>query len=297
MKDKSKKIKKSWDNRIFMLVTVIIVLLLAATCIVPFVYLLALSLSGEGAVMRGEVFLWPKEFTTQVYESIFNDGTLLAAMRRTILLTVAYVVVCMVMTVLCAYPLSIGDLKGKKIIMAIVMFSMYFSGGLIPGYLLVSGLGLIDSYWALILPGALSTYNMIVLRTAFAGIPTSLKEAALIDGAGDLIILTKIVLPLSKATLATVALFYMVARWNAVQDSMLYINDPAKYVVQARLKEMLLSMEAVEQIMQEGDLGFRTPPETIRSGSLVFSIIPVMIVYPFLQKYFVKGTMIGSVKG
>lgn len=178
------------------------------------------------------------------------------------------------------------------------MFTMYFSGGMIPSYLVVHKLGLIDSYLALILPCALSTYNMIVMRTAFAGIPESLRDAALIDGAGDLTILTRVVLPLSKPTLATISLFYAVGRWNGLQDGLLYINDPNKAILQLSLKQIVQSSQTFSDLVLEGATSASMiPAQTVRAGALIFSMIPILIIYPFLQKYFVKGTMIGSVKG
>ena len=289
-------IKESWDNKIFFAVVLIIILAITAMCIIPFIYLLAISLSDYNSVIRGEVFLIPKGLNLKVYKNIVEGGTLVAAMIRTIILTFSYVIFSLVMTILCAYPLSVSDLKGKKLIIPFVMFTMYFSGGLIPNYLLINNLGLIDSYWALILPGAISTYNMIVMRTFFASIPVSLKEAALIDGAGDVTILLKIILPLSKASLATITLFYAVAKWNSYQDALMYINDPNKAVLQIRLKDMVKSASEINEILMEGGK-IELPLQTARAGAIIFSLIPVMIVYPFLQKYFIKGTMIGSVKG
>lgn len=290
--------KAAWDDRIFSFFTTTIVFLLTAACIIPFIYLLAMSLSSSGPVLRGEVFLIPKGFTLEIYRNLIENGSLVKAMERTILLTIVYVCVSMVMTVLCAYPLSVPGLKGKKVLMVFIMFTMYFSGGMIPSYLVVHKLGLIDSYLALILPCALSTYNMIVMRTAFAGIPESLRDAALIDGAGDLTILTRVVLPLSKPTLATIALFYAVGRWNSLQDGLLYINDPGKAILQLRLKQIVQSSQAFSNLMLEGATSSNMlPTQTVRAGALIFSLIPILIVYPFLQKYFVKGTMIGSVKG
>ncbi|MGI5894844.1 MAG: carbohydrate ABC transporter permease [Candidatus Merdivicinus sp.] len=291
--------KDSIGNRIYQYVVTVLLILLAAACILPFVNLLAISLSASGPVMSGQVLFWPKEFTTEVYRMIIKNGTLLAAMRRTIILTVVYVLSAMVMTILCAYPLSEPTLKGKNIFWPFILFTMYFSGGMIPGYLLVNALGLIDTYAALILPGILSTYNMIVMRSFFTSIPASLKESAFIDGANDLDILLKIVLPLSKPVLATIALFYAVARWNGIQDALLYINSPDMAVLQMKLKSMIESAEAVSDIMEGASAqnAQNVVSQTVRSGSLIFSIIPVLIVYPFLQKYFVKGVMIGAVKG
>lgn len=298
MKIRKKKtvIKESWDNKVFYAVVLAIILAITATCVIPFVYLMAVSLSDYNSVVRGEVFLIPKGLNLKVYKNILEGGTLVPAMIRTIVLTFAYVSVSLVMTILCAYPLSVTDLKGKKLIIPFIMFTMYFSGGLIPNYLLIDNLGLIDSYWALILPGAISTYNMIVMRTFFASIPVSLKEAALIDGAGDVTILLRIILPLSKASLATITLFYAVAKWNSYQDALMYINDPGKAVLQIRLKDMIKSSSEINEILMEGGK-IELPLQTARAGAIIFSLIPVMIVYPFLQKYFIKGTMIGSVKG
>lgn len=299
MKNKIRKTRKmAWDDRIFSILVTAIVFILTAACLIPFIYLLAVSLSGSTPVLRGEVFLLPRDFTLETYQSLIENGSLIRSMERTILLTIVYVGVSMVMTVLCAYPLSVPGLKGKKPLLVFIMFTMYFSGGMIPSYLVVNKLGLIDSYWSLILPCALSTYNMIVMRTAFAGIPESLRDAALIDGAGDLTILTRIVLPLSKPTLATIALFYAVGRWNGLQDGLLYINDPGKAILQLSLKQIVQSAQSFSNLMLEGAASAdMLPSQTIRAGSLIFSMIPILIIYPFLQKYFVKGTMIGSVKG
>ena len=295
---KSKKVKQSLDNQIFFVITIAIILFITAICIIPFIYLIAVSFSGSEPVLRGEVFLWPKEFSVDVYKNIFKNGTMVSAMVRTIGVTFLSVAVSMTMTILCAYPLSVPGLKGKKIIIPFIMVTMYFSGGLIPGYLLINGLGLIDSYWSLIIPGAVSTYNMLVLRSFFNSIPSTIKEAAVIDGAGDVKVLLNIVLPLSKPALATIALWVAVGRWNGLQDALLYINDPSKAVLQVRLKQMIMSTDAINELLVEGaSVGNAIPLQTARAGALIFSMIPILIVYPFLQKYFVKGTMIGSVKG
>lgn len=294
---KKRKIKESWDNRLFGIGVMTILIVLAALCLLPFLYLLAVSLSESGPVMRGEVTFWPKEFTVEVYKTIIQNGDLVRAMARTILLTVVYVAVSMVMTILCAYPLSEPNLRGRKILWPFIIFTMYFSGGMIPTYLLISDLGLIDSMASLILPGMISTYNMIVLRSFFTSIPLSLRESAYIDGAGDFKIMTKIILPLSKPSLATIALFYGVARWNNLQDALLYINDVDKAVLQLKLKQLIDNTETISEMLEGATAANTMVTETVRAGSLLFSLIPVLLVYPFLQKYFVKGVMIGAVKG
>jgi len=288
---------QSWDNKLFSIIVYIVLILLAIVCLVPFINILALSLSGAEAVNRGDVFLIPKDISFSVYESLLNNKAYIRSMVITILLTLVYVIVTLVMTICCAYPLSEPELKGKKIIIPFIMFTMYFSGGMIPGYVLIHKLGLIDSYWSLIIPGAISTYNMIVMRTFFMGIPISLRESARIDGAGDFTILLKIVLPLSKPVLATISLYYAVGRWNGMSDALLYINDPKKKVLQIYLKQMIESVNGFNEIL--AGTVVEVPPvlETVRSGALVVSMIPVLIIYPVLQKYFVKGAMVGSLKG
>ena len=294
---KRKKMKQSLNDKMFSIIVYLVVGILTVLCIAPFLHLLAVSLSGTDAVLRGEVFLVPKKFSLEVYYTIVENGTLVKAMFRSIMLTIVYVLVAMTVTIMCAYPLSEPGLKGKKFLVPFIMFTMYFSGGLIPSYLLVNGLGLVDSYWSLILPCAISTYNMIVLRSFFSNVPVALREAAFMDGAGDFTILMKVILPLSKPALATITLFYAVSRWNAMQDALMYISNPSKAVLQVRLKQMIQNSSAINELLEGAAASVATPVQTARAGAMMFSLIPIIIIYPFLQKYFVKGTMIGSVKG
>ena len=295
MKKKEGKMILSKGEVAFLILTKILMLIFAVMCLYPFLYVLAVSLSSPGPVMRGEVYLIPKGFSLEVYRKIFSEGTLVSATIRSIIITIVYVI--MTMTILCAYPLSVPELKGKKILNRVIIFTMYFSGGTIPSYLVVRSLGLIDNYLALVLPCCLSVYNMIVLRSFFTSIPVSLREAAIIDGAGDGTILMKVVLPMSKPAIATVSLYYCVSRWNAFMDSLLYFNDPTKAVLQLRLKQLVMNADSINSMMEGATAGNTMIAQTVRSGALMFSMVPIMLVYPFLQKYFVKGTMIGSVKG
>ena len=297
MKKKEGKMILSKGEVAFLILTKILMLIFAVMCLYPFLYVLAVSLSSPGPVMRGEVYLIPKGFSLEVYRKIFSEGTLVNATIRSIIITMVYVIVAMTITILCAYPLSVPELKGKKILNRVIIFTMYFSGGTIPSYLVVRSLGLIDNYLALVLPCCLSVYNMIVLRSFFVSIPVSLREAAIIDGAGDGTILMKVVLPMSKPAIATVSLYYCVSRWNAFMDSLLYFNDPTKAVLQLRLKQLVMNADSISSMMEGGTAGNTMIAQTVRSGALMFSMVPIMLVYPFLQKYFVKGTMIGSVKG
>jgi len=201
------------------------------------------------------------------------------------------------MTILCAYPLSRPGLKFKSPILLYILFTMYFSGGMIPGYLNIKSLGLLDTFWVLVLPTALSTYNMILMKSFFQSLPRELEESAYVDGANDLVVLLKIVLPVSKAMLATMVLFYAVSRWNGFMDAILYINDERMFTIQLRLRQLIQSSQVSSMIEDIPEMKGNLIAETIKASCLIFSMIPVLVVYPWLQKYFVKGVMIGSVKG
>lgn len=292
------KIREPLGDRILKVAVVLLVVLLTLCCILPILNIAATSFSSARAIISNEVVFLPVEFSLDAYKTVFSSGPLLKSMAYSILITLIQVALSVTMTVLIAYPLSETKLVGRKPIWMFVLFTMYFSGGMIPLYLLLNDLNMLNTMWSLILPGAISTYNMILMRTYFSSIPSALKEAALIDGADDATVLMKIILPLSKSMLATIALFYGVSRWNAVQDGLIYITDPNKFILQVRLKNIIMSSSALDEMISEGNNNnMMLQSDQIRSASLCFSILPVMLVYPFLQKYFVKGVMIGSVKG
>lgn len=283
---------------VFRFIVVFFVVLLVLACLLPLLHIFSLSLSDSASVLSKSVTFWPKGTNIEAYKNIISNDALVKSMFFSLRITFVYILVTMTMTILCAYPLSHKGLYGKKVLWLIVLFTMYFSGGMIPTYLLISELHMLDTPWALILPGAISTYNMILMKTFFSSLPDALSESALIDGANDGTILFQIILPLSKPMLATIALFYAVSRWNAVQDGLLYINSPDKYILQLRLRDIILSSSGLQELMTEGRVHGQTfQTDQIRSAALIFSILPVMIVYPWLQKYFVKGVMIGSIKG
>lgn len=297
-KKKKNHIRESFCDNVLKVIVYTLVTLLSLTCVLPILNILACSFSGVDALNAGKVTFWPVDWNIEAYETIITNGSLIRSMNFSLLVTGTHILITLVMTVLCAYPLSHSGLVGKSVIWPFILFTMYFSGGMIPSYLLVRDLGLLNTMWCLILPGAISTYNMILMRSFFSSIPEALREAALVDGANDATTLVRIILPLSKSMLATIALFYAVARWNGVQDGMIYINDPNKYILQVRLKNIILSSASLNELMAEGAANqIQLQTQQIRSASLVFSMIPVLVVYPFLQKYFVKGVMIGSVKG
>lgn len=289
--------RESRGDRAFKLFTVIIVLFIAAACLFPFLYIVSVSFSNKNAVLRGEVFLFPVDLDLSAYKAVFNNRALMTSMWFTIGLTILHTIICVIMTILCAYPLSKPDLRLKTPLLLYIMFTMYFSGGMIPGYLNIKELGLIDSFWVLILPGCLSTYNMILMKSFFQSMPREIEESAYVDGANDTIVLIRIILPLSKAMLATIALFYAVGRWNGFMDALLYINDGDMYTIQIRLRQLIQSSQVSALIEDIPEMKANVIGETIKAACLIFSMIPVMIIYPWLQKYFVKGVMIGSVKG
>lgn len=284
-------------DKVFKIITISVVVVIAACCLFPFLHVLAVSFSDKTAVIRGEVLLWPRSFKLSAYKAVFNNKGLMDSMWFTLILTVVYTVFSLIMTILCAYPLSYPGLKLKSPILLYILFTMYFSGGMIPGYLNIKSLGLLDTFWVLVFPTMLSTYNMILMKSFFQAMPRELEESAYVDGANDFVVLIRIVLPLSKAMLATIALFYAVSRWNGFMDAILYINDESMYTIQLRLRQMIQASQVSFMMEEIPEMKADLIAETIKAACMAFSMIPVMIVYPWLQKYFVKGVMIGSVKG
>ena len=284
-------------DKVFKIVTIAVVVFIAACCLFPFLHILAISFSDKTSVIRGDVLLWPVNFDLSAYKAVFTNKGLMDSMWFSLLLTAVYTVFALVMTILCAYPLSRPGLTFKSPILLYILFTMYFSGGMIPGYLNIKSLGLLDTFWVLVFPTVLSTYNMILMKSFFQSMPRELEESAYVDGANDLVVLIKIVLPLSKAMLATIALFYAVSRWNGFMDAILYINDESMYTIQLRLRQLIQSSQVSSMMEEIPEMKEDLIAETIKAACMVFSMIPAMIIYPWLQKYFVKGVMIGSVKG
>lgn len=275
-----------------------IILLLSLTCILPFVHVTAKSLSSNTAVLSKQVYLWPKGWTVDAYANIIRDGKMTHSLLYTIWMTFLFTVIGMFVTICAAYPLSIRGLKGKGFFSFILMFTMYFSAGLIPEYLLMNDLGLLNTIWVLALPLCFSAYNMLIMRSFFAStIPDSLYEAAHLDGASDLQILFRIVLPLSKPILATLSLFYAVGRWNAYADAKYYITKQALQPLQYLLSNMVLDAASSDAISLSEGAATESTPEVLQAAAIMFATIPIILVYPFVQKYFVQGTMIGAVKG
>lgn len=286
------------SRKIFVVCNGIFLFLMMIITLYPLWLQFITSISHGLEVMKGGVTLLPRSPTLETYKTIVR-GELFMYMKNTIVYTVVGTVINLVMSCLCAYPLARKTFSGRKFFTMLVTFTMFFSGGMIPLYLTVKQFGMMDTIWALVLPGAISTYNMIVIRTAFQSIPDSLIESAQLDGANDLIILWKIVVPLSKATLATMLLFYSVTHWNSYFDAMLYINKKEMYPLQIMLRNMLIGGLFNEETAIAGANAdsFAVTDATLRSAAIIVTTLPILVVYPFVQRYFVKGVMIGGVKG
>lgn len=276
-----------------------VMLLFVLVCIVPFFNVIAISLSSKSAILRGDVTLWPVEFSTKAYEVIVKDASLWRSLFYTVKLTLIYTLISMVLTILIAFPLTMKRLKGRKFFTIFIVFTMYFSGGTIPIYLNVKSFGLLDNMWGLIIPGLISTFNVIIMKNFFEGIPYELNEAAVIDGANDFQILRYIYLPLSQSALATLSLFYAVGRWNSFSDALYYITSRDLQPLQLKLYNLIKGSQAVEVAVMEGSANelASSLSESIESATIIYATLPIICVYPFVQKYFVQGVTMGAIKG
>jgi len=257
------------------------------------------SLSDSFASMSGGLFLYPRKFTFLAYEMLFKSRQIFIAFRNTTMKTIVGTVISVFLTALTAYPLSLPRFKGRGFFSMMIFFTMLFSGGIIPTYLLIKQLGLLDTFWVYVIPGAMSAYNMFIMRTYYKSIPRSLEESAVIDGANPFQVLYKIMLPLSTPALAAIAMFYGVGNWNSYMDGVLYVNSQNLQLLQVYLRQLIAAAGAKGALGDIGDLGpaSRLTEETMKMTVIAVSVIPILIVYPFLQKYYTKGIMIGAVKG
>lgn len=278
-------------------VNYVVLTFLVFICLYPFLNVIAYSFSGYNAVLSRRVTFFPVEFTLDAYKQILGRQQIWAAMRTTVFVTLAGTATSLVLTIFAAYTLSREHLPGKKIFTVIILFTMYFSGGMIPTFLVVKSLGLYDSVFALFIPQAINVFNFIVMRTFFRSLPASLEEAARIDGASDMQILLRIILPLSISIIATIGLFYAVDYWNSYFDALLYIQNPNKYTLQLRLRSILFGDELNNAGANLEGVGTQVMAQSLKMATVAVSTVPILVIYPWLQKYFVKGVMIGSVKG
>lgn len=281
----------------FNLLNYVLLSVAALTCLLPLINILAVSLSSNEAILSGKVFLLPIEMNVQAYAILFKGTPVLNAFQNSLILTAVGTAVSMLLTFLAAYPLSRPDFYSRKFFTLAIVFTMIFSSGVIPQYLLVKSLGLINSYWAIWLPAAISAYNMLIMKNYFENLPVELEEAARIDGASELRFIGKIVLPLSIPMLATLSLFYGVAMWNNFMSVLIYINDADKLNLSVLVQQMVRSQSLAQDFALRPEDIVQSTPEGVKSAGVMVMIIPLLLVYPFIQKYFVKGAMIGAIKG
>lgn len=295
------KIKRAKGDLVFDTINTLLLVLVMLVVLYPLYFIVIASFSDPLEVLSGHVVFFPKKVSLEAYKMVFRDAQILTGYRNTIFYTLLGTAVNIVLTVLAAYPLSRRDLAGRKFFTVMLAVTMFFSGGLIPTYLMVSNtLHLLDTIWAMILPGAISVWNVIIVRTYFqTSIPPELSEAAMVDGCSDFMLLAKVILPLSMPVLAVIVLFYGVAHWNSFFNALIYLNDKALYPLQLILRSILVQNTMSEDMLAEVDslANRQVMAETIKYALIVVASAPIIAVYPFLQKYFVKGIMVGAIKG
>lgn len=274
-----------------------LITLLAFACLYPFLNVIAYSLSGYNAVLSGKVTFYPIDFNLEAYKQILGKTQIWLSMRSTIIVTLLGTALSLLLTLFAAYVLSRDYLPGRKFFTGLILFTMYFGGGMIPTFLVVKNLGLYDTLGALFIPQSVNVFNFIVMRTFFRELPKELEEAARIDGASDIQVLFRIILPLSLPIIATIGLFYAVGYWNSYFDALLYIQNPDKYTLQLRLRSLLFGGELNNSGANLEGIGTQVMTQSLKMATVAVSTIPILLVYPWLQKYFVKGVMVGSIKG
>jgi putative aldouronate transport system permease protein len=290
-------VRRSIRSRLESFVIVAILTVAAALCLLPIVHELCLSLSSNEAVMSQKVGLWPVEPTLGSYGQILRDGSVMRALGFSVYLTVLFTAIAMFLTTICAYPLTRPELRGRKGLMTFIVITMYFSGGILPLYILIKTLGLLNTEWSLILPLAVSPFNLIIMRTSLSSLPDALTESALIDGASYFQILRKIIVPLSLPIIATLSLFYAVGRWNTFQDAVFYITKQTMWTIQLKLSYIILNNTQPEVFIAEGfESRLSIVPAALNAATVMIATLPILAAYPWLQRYFIKGVMIGSVK-
>ncbi len=283
----------------FDILNYLVIGLAAFTTVMPIIYIICNSFATELELQTRPMFVIPEIWSVDAYKYIFASNKLIRAFGNSVFITICGTAINLFFTVTMAYPLSKKFIRGRKILLNMVIVSMFFSGGMIPGYIVVSSwLKLRGTYWALLLPGAISAYNMMIVKNFFQGIPQELEESAALDGCNDLMTLIRIVLPLSLPVLATFGLFYAVGHWNSYFSAMIYLTDDKMYPLQLILRNIIVTAETSASDMSLMDPNFVEPPkQSIKMAVIVVATVPIMCVYPFLQKYFVKGVMVGALKG
>ena len=293
----SEKIKKSASDRIIDVIIYVVLGLIALSTVLPFLYVLAGSFATEKELTEKAFFIIPTVWSLNAYKYAIDTANILRGLRNSILLTALGTTCCMLFSLTFAYPLSKQHFRGRNWIMNLVIVTMLFGGGMIPSFIVYRAYGLYDSYWALILPGLISPFNMIIIKKFFAELPTELEEASYIDGANDLQIFTKVMLPLSKPVIASISLFYGVGFWNDYFNAMIYLQTPEKYPIQIQLRSIILLSSQIADSMTDYDINGAPPDKAVKMACTVIATLPILCIYPFVQKYFTKGVMVGAVKG
>ena len=295
------KIKnQSTGDKIFIVSVYAILSLILVIVLYPLIYVVSASFSDPQAVISGKVVLWPVDVTLRGYQAVFKNPKIITGFANSLFYMFVGTAINLVMTMLCAYPLSRKEFTARNKIAALFVFTMYFSGGLVPSYMIVSKLGLINTRWAMLIPTAMSTYNMIIARTYMVNsIPDELYEAAQLDGCSPFKYLLKVIVPLSKPIIAVLALYYGIAKWNNYFDAMLYLNDPSKWPITMVLREILIQNQIDPTMLTDASAlsKLQGMTELLKYSVIVVASVPVLMIYPFVQKYFVKGVTIGAVKG
>lgn len=300
VKERPKHIKESLGDRIFMVIVYIFLSLALVIVLYPLIYVVSASFSSSAAIRSGEVWLYPVDITLQGYKAVFDNYQIMTGFLNSFIYTIAGTAVNLAMTMLCAYPLSRKEFYGRGLITGIFVFTMYFGGGLVPSYMLINNLGMLNTRWAMIIPTAMSVWNVIIARTYLSStIPDALFEAAELDGCTEFQFFLKVVIPLSAPIIAVLALYYGVGNWNSYFNAMIYLKDSSLFPLQVVLRNILIlgdidmtKVQDVDALVQKQGLA-----DLLKYAVIVVASVPVMCIYPFVQKYFVKGVMIGSIKG
>jgi len=289
--------RESANDKLILVMNNVLLLLIGLSCFAPLVNILSLSLSGKVAVETGKVTLWPIDFGFESYRMLFKGTRIVESFLNGVEITVVGVLLSMFFTIMAAYPLSRPYFFGRRFYSLAIIFTMIFTGGLIPTYLVVKSLGLIDTYASLWFPLLISTYNTLIMKSSFENIPIEVEEAARIDGCNEWRLLAQVVLPLSLPVLATLTLFYGVNYWNSFMNVLIYINSTEKYNITVLVQQMIQSQTLLLENMQSDSQTSDLVPEGIKAAGIIVLVLPMVVLYPFLQKYFIKGVMLGSVKG
>jgi putative aldouronate transport system permease protein len=289
-------VRVSRGYRVFQVVNAVVLTGVVVVTLYPFLNILARSFSGDNYIRTGQVNLWPRGFNLTTYQTVLSDSMFWTNYGNTVLYTVVATLIAMVLTTCYAYVLSKRQLRGRGVLVGIAVVTMFFNGGLIPNYVLVSTLGLRNSLWAIVLPNAISVFNLLVMKAFFESMPVELEEAAAVDGMDTYRILLRIVLPLSKAVIATMVLFYAVSFWNSWFTAFLYLDKENLFPVTVYLRNLIAGASSATNESMASDTALQIQAN-IQSVTIVLTVLPIMLVYPFIQRYFVSGVMLGAVKG